>query len=137
MDMDTGRVCRLLGDSSRFISPFSEPYGYYIWTGIRQNDSSVDKDWIEQYWEHLEYAVKHADALILQVFLAVSENRELVGNIPNFSADMHQKLRFESFVLDPEHEAVGCCLSSPEVMAGHFIDCWWAMDWQLISVYYC
>ena len=134
MDMDAVRVSRLLRNSSRFVSPFSEPYSYYIWTPVQS--SGVEKRWREVYWKQLSYAVEHADALILQAVEAVCRNPELVGRIDNFSRDMHQKLRFESFVLDPEQEGIGCCLSSPEIMAGHFIDCWWDLDWHLISWFY-
>lgn len=133
MDMDAEQVCLIVADSSRFADPFSDPCSYYIWT----DQESVESKWISIYWDKLAYAVRHADDLIAQVFHEICKYDEIKRNIGGISEDMCQKLRFESFVLIPDREEVGCCLSSPEVMTGHFIDCYWNLDWHLLCFYYC
>lgn len=41
MDMDAHKVKDIIGDNPRFISPFEETYGYYIWSGKNENISRI------------------------------------------------------------------------------------------------
>ena len=136
MDMDLCKVHEILGDNSRFISPFSDPCGYYIWTGAGER-RTIGECMISLYWDCLNYAAVHADALIGQVFDALQKNVEMNRRIPGFSPDMRQKLRFESFVLEPEPIQISSCLSNPEIMFGHFLACCWDLEWNLLYFYYC
>ncbi len=65
LDMDAYKVKDIIGDSQRFISPFSEPYGYYICTGENESISNIC---IQKYWEKLKYMSENIDILIQQAF---------------------------------------------------------------------
>lgn len=130
MDVDRGKVYEIVAYNHRFSSPFSEPYCYYIWS--RDEEDGADEDFVELYLRKLSYAAKNAELLISQAFQEYQSqmNLELPG-------DLWQKLVFESFVLAPEEREIGCCLSNGDLMFGHFIECRWDLDWNLISVWYC
>ena len=131
MDMDVFKVSEIIGDNNRFISPFNEPCGYYI----VECGGHIDEKAIELYWEQLKYAEKNIDRLVEQGFLHsfyefYGVNKRLVES----SADMCRRLIIESFVLLLQDNTikVGCCLSNSEFMFGHYIECEWDCDWNLI-----
>ena len=46
--------------------------------------------------------------------------------------DMCSHLIVESFVLNAEDMNIGSCLSNSSFMYGHYIDCLWDNNWNLI-----
>lgn len=48
MDMNAYMVKDIIGDSQRFISPFSEPYGYYI---VHKKSETISNISIQIYLE--------------------------------------------------------------------------------------
>ena len=136
MDVDVYKVSEIIEGNHRFISPFSEPCGYYI----VEHGRHIDKEAIELYWEQLKYAEKNIDRLVEQGFHPsfyefYGVNKRMVES----SADMCRRLIIESFVLLLQDNTftVGCCLSNSEFMFGHYIDCEWDCDWNLINSYIC
>ncbi|MDE7477126.1 MAG: hypothetical protein K2M91_04105 [Lachnospiraceae bacterium] len=136
MDMDAYKVSEIIGSNRRFISPFADPCSYYI---VAQ-DGQIDEKMIERYWELLKYAKKNADLLIQQGFQPsfyafYGVNQKMVSS-PD---DMCRRLIFESFVLifHNNNVTIGSCLSNSEFMFGHFIECEWDCDWNLIGSGIC
>lgn len=135
MDMDAYKVKDIIGDSQRFSSPFSEPCGYYIWIGKSKIISEIT---IQLYWEKLKYMSQNIDILIQNAFKP--EFYDFYGVDQNLIAspdEMCRQLIVDSFVLDADNNCAGCCLSNPEFMFGHFIDCLWKDSWNLIYSYIC
>ena len=68
MDIDIYKINEIIGSHPRFISPFSKPYGYYIFTINSQEETLIDEKLISFYLKKLKYAVLNADFLIEQAF---------------------------------------------------------------------
>lgn len=135
MDMNACKVNDIIGNDQRFASPFSEPYGYCICAGENENISDIS---IQKYWEKLIYMSENMDLLIQQAFKpefydfnGVDKNR--IGSPDK----MCRQLVVDSFVLYVKDHKAGCCLSNPQFMFGHFIDCLWSDSWELIYSYIC
>ena len=81
---------------------------------------------------------ENIDILIQQAFKAEFYNFYGVNqNLIASSDEMCQQLVVDSFVLDIDHDTIGCCLSNSQFMFGHFIDCLWSDNWNLIYSYIC
>ena len=135
IDMNADQVNEIIGDSQRFASPFSEPYGYYIWT---EENESISPTSIQEYWDKLKYMSENIDLLIQQAF--ESEFYDFYGvnqSIVKSSDQMCQQLVVDSFVLNTNDHTIGCYLSNTQFMFGHFIDCLWSDSWNLIYSYIC
>lgn len=135
MDMDAYKVQAIIGDSSRFISPFSEPCGYYIYAGEKEIISDIS---LQKYWKKLKYMSENIDILIQQAFKKefydfYGVNRSFVTS----SREMYQQLVVDSFVLCIDNDTIESCLSNPRFMFGHFINCVWDDRWNLIYSYIC
>lgn len=135
LDTNPYRVKDIIGDSQRFISPFCEPYGYYICTG--QNED-ISNESLEKYWQKLRYMYENVDILIQQAFQPefydfYGVNHEFVAS----SDKMCQQLVVDSFVLYIDDDTIGCYLTNPQFMFGHYIDCLWSDGWNLIYSYIC
>lgn len=128
MDVDAVSVNEIVSGNCRFASPWSEPCGYYIWT--RAPDQKVDVDTVKLYLEKLAYAVRNVDMLMRQAYLGFP----YPGKLPE---RLWRKLAFDSFVLVPEIQEIGCCLTNSDFLFGHFVECRWDYDWNLLSVWYC
>lgn len=142
MDIDRNSIYKIVGNHHRFISPFSEPYGYYIFTMNPQEEALMNEDLIAFYLNKLQYAVLNADFLIKQAFhisyyefIKNHHKKDLV--IPPTPDDMCQQLIVDSFVLCPEQKEIGSALSNAHFMFGHYIDCRWDYDWNFISSFIC
>lgn len=127
-DINATKVYEIIGHNNRFVSPFSEPYGYYLW--ITDQEEPVDENMAELYLEKLKYASENVDLLINQAVYAIQSKIVL-------SKELREKLIFESFVLALYDKEISCCLSNPNFMLGHFIECRWDLNWKLIFTYYC
>ena len=136
MDMDTYKVSEMIKNNHRFINPFEEPCSYYI----VKNDGYIDAKIIKLYWKQLKYAIENVDLLIQQGFQSsFYEFYGLNQRIVKSTSDLCQRLIFESFVLILEDNTatIGCCLSNPEFMFGHYIEYNWDCDWNLIDSFIC
>lgn len=134
-DMNAYQVKEIIGDCQRFISPFNEPYGYYICARANENISKIS---IQRYWEKLKYMSENIDILIQQAFK--SEFYDFYGVNQGFiksSDEMCRQLVVDSFVLYANDYSIGCYLSNSQFMFGHFIDCLWSDSWNLIYSYIC
>ena len=135
MDMNAYMVKDIIGDSQRFISPFSEPCGYYI---VRKKNETISNMSIQIYLEKLKYMSQNIDILIQRTFKP--EFYDFYGVDQNFipsSDEMCKQLVVDSFVLYINDHSIGCYLSNPQFMFGHFIDCLWSDSWNLIYSYIC
>lgn len=133
IDMDKRKVCEVIGKNHKFISPFSEPYGYYIYLEQQadQKDRELTKKSMQDlYFNKLKYATENTNALINQVFYKFQSKIDLPKEI-------WEKLIFESFVLAPDQEEIASCLSNSDILIGHYIECHWDFNWNLIFVCYC
>ena len=135
MDMNAYMIKDIIGDSQRFISPFSEPYGYYI---VHKKSETISNISIQIYLEKLKYMSQNIDILIQSAFKP--EFYDFYGINQNFipsSDEMCQQLIVESFVLYTNDYSIGCYLSNSQFMFGHFIDCLWSDSWNLIYSSIC
>lgn len=126
VDADRTKVYEIIGRNSRFISPFSEPYGYYMYC---RDESYISEESEEIYLDKLSHAAKNADALVEQMFRQFQSQIGIPGEWWN-------KLRFETFVLNAEEQEIAGCLSDPDVMFDHFVECRWDFEWNPISAFY-
>ncbi len=129
VDIDPHKVFEIIADNPGFVSPFSEPYGYYMYFSAHDSEKDIDKSACETlYLSKLRYAEKSRDSLIKTAL------RTLSGKI-NIAEDI--RLVFDSFVLAPDDKELAAALSDRENMSGHYIECRWALDWELNFAEYC
>ena len=136
MDMDVYKVNEIIKNNPRFISPFAEPYGYYI----VEDGRVITEQAIQFYWEALHDIEKNTDRRIQQGFQHSFYNFYGVNKkIAASPADMCQRLIIESFTLLLRENAntIGCCLSNPEFMFGHYIAYDWDFHWNFLGSYIC
>lgn len=138
MKLDKQTISGMIGGNRRFISPFDEPESYTILDGENPLNEDFDIEIVNRYYERLRYAVMHADSLIRDAFDdrfydAYFVNKEIVHS----AAQMCSELIFESFVMYPDHQTIGACLSNRSFMPGHFIDATWDAEWNVVSVWSC
>ena len=137
-NMDVNKVCAIIGDNHRFVNPLTESDNYYICANHQMSDEEISAETIDLYWEKLEYASKHALELIQQAFRTSYYDFYGVKRDKIHSADeMSNQLTFESFVLVAKEREIGACLSNSEFMFGHFIECRWDDEWNLIYSSIC
>ncbi|MDE7320064.1 MAG: hypothetical protein K2N46_10070 [Lachnospiraceae bacterium] len=133
--MDASKVKDIIGDHKRFVSPFSEPCGYYIFAGDNETISSTV---VQMYWEKLKFMSEHTDLLIQQAFRPEFYDFYGVSQSDVASSDeMCRRLIVDSFVLCNNDYAVECCLSNDQFMFGHFIVCSWDNSWNFTGSYIC
>ena len=135
MDMNAYMVNDIIGDNQRFISPFCKPCGYSILNKKKKIISNIS---VQIYWEKLRYMSQNIDLLIQNAFKP--EFYRFYGvdqNLIASSDEMCRQLIVDSFVLDTNDNSIECCLSNPEFMFGHFINCLWSDSWNLIYSYIC
>lgn len=133
MGLNKEKISRIIGESKRFCSPFSDPEPYYI---IDSDTDRPDRNSIDLFYRKLTYAVRNADILIGGAFddgfyNFYGINRDIVRS-PSEIAD---QLYFDSFVLNIKDNSIGACLSNSEFMFGHFIEVRWDNDWKLIGTW--
>lgn len=129
MDIDVHDVMKVIGNNQRFVSPFSEPYGYYIWT---TDDESISNIEVQLYLEKLKYMVENLDILLQQAFNPSFYNFYGVNRSILSYDSICQLLLVESFVLNVDTISVACCLSNSQIMYRHYIECLWNNAWELI-----
>lgn len=119
-DMEALAVENIIGDNTRFKSPFDDPPGYYI-VGSREN--ALTDEMKALYWSRLKYAVLYAERLIQEV-LRVTDSA-------------HEQLRFDSFVLNMDDGSITSCLTNDTSLRGHFIECQWDQNWTIVYAFIC
>ena len=134
LNMDT--ISKIIGNNSRFINPHDESGSYVILDDAYSANNDFDVEIINRYYEKLKYAVAHVDELIKNVFNdnfydVYFVNKEIVKS----PAQMCSGLIFDSFVMYPDHQTIGACLSNKLFMFGHFVDVTWDCDWNIINVW--
>ena len=128
MDLNANEVFKIIGNNRRFTSPFEIFSAYYIVGDFGE--------YRELYFDKLKYAVNHADSLLGQAFCEDFFDFYGVDKTKVSSPEeMLDGLIFDSFVLVPEQETIGCCVSNQEFMFGHFIEIIWDYNWNLQSVW--
>lgn len=136
MRLDKETISETIGGNRRFISPYDEPEPYYILDGTDPLNQEFDIEIINRYYERLRYAVANADELIKAAFDdRFYDERFIDKNVVNSPSHMCDGLIFDSFVMYPDHQTIGACLSNEEFMRGHFIDVTWNGEWELISIW--
>ena len=135
MDMDAYKVKEIIGDNPRFRSPFCEPCSYYIW---KNGDENASNEEIETYFRKLKYMSDNIERFVRQAFHPVFyEFYGVKQNRIRSPDQMCQELMVDSFVLDADTETIGCCLSNSQFLFGHYIDCLWNDNWELVYSYIC
>lgn len=135
LDVDAQMAQNIIGGCERFADPFAEPAGYAI---VEVEEGADPGPLLELYKSRLRYAAANADALIAGAFRRefydfYGVNRNKVSS----PEEMCQGLCFDSFVLDLRNDCVGACLTNNSFLFGHFIQCWWDGDWQVVSLEIC
>lgn len=107
MGLNKEKISRIIGESKRFCSPFSDPEPYYI---IDSDTDRPDRNSIDLFYRKLTYAVRNADILIGGAFddgfyNFYGINRDIVRS-PSEIAD---QLYFDSFVLNIKDNSIGAC----------------------------
>ena len=128
MDMDAYKVKEIIGDNPRFLSPFCEPCSYYIW---KKGDEMLAARIAQYCLTYIERFVRQAFHPVFYEFYGVKQNRIRSPD------QMCQELMVDSFVLDADTETIGCCLSNSQFLFGHYIDCLWNDNWELVYSYIC
>ncbi len=129
VDIDPEMVFEIVGDNPGFVSPYAEPYGYYMCFSTYDREEDIDKSACETlYLSKLRCAEKARGTLIKEALRALS------GRI---TVTEDTRLVFDSFVLAPDDKEIACCLSDRELMFGHYIECRWNYDRELIFAAYC
>lgn len=126
MMLDKEIILKILADSKKFPDPYGEPPSYYA-AGFADDD--LPAGLAALYYQKLQYAVQHADTLINSAFRDEFYGFYGVDKTAVHSpAEMCGRLCFDSFVLFPEDQTVGACLSNEQFMFGHFIEVRWEKD---------
>ena len=137
MKLDIDIINEIIGNNIRFFNPYDETAFYAI---LDNKYSTINYDFdveiINRYYEKLKYAVVHVDELIKNAFNdsfydAYFVNKKVVKS----PVQMCSKLIFDSFVMYPDYQTIGACLSNKLFMFGHFIDVTWDGDWNMISAW--
>ena len=66
MDMNAHEVIKIIGNNRRFISPFSKPYGYYIWGMENEYIGNIE---IQLYYKKLKYMTENIEMLYNRRFI--------------------------------------------------------------------
>lgn len=133
MYVDANKVAEMLGEHTRFVSPFNVPPSYCICTDVLGSDEEISAKAVEEYWKKLAYVVEHAEELIKGAFRTCfydfyGVDRNKIGS----PEEMCNQLIFDSFVFAVKEKEVGAYLTNEEFMFGHFIEVRWDVDWNLI-----
>ena len=139
MKLNKDIISEIIGDCRRFVSPYHEvlePYIILNDIGLLDGDGDFDIEIINRYYERLRYAVSNVDSLIKEAFNDKFYDVYFIDKaIVKSSAQMCSELIFDSFVMYPDHQTIGACLSNNNAMFGHFIDVTWDSEWNIISVW--
>lgn len=132
MLLNNDTILEIIGNNKRFINPYDEPHGYYIFDHMNCLKKEFDDELISLYYEKLRYAVSHTDNLIKSAF----DNRfyDFYGidrSIIKSPTQMCSELLFDSFVMISENKSICSCLSNSQFMFGHFIEVSWDRNWKI------
>ena len=136
MKLNKDTINEIIGNNCRFISPYHDSEPYDILDSTYHINKDFEVEIINRYYEKLRYAVTNADDLIKEAF---NENFYDVyfidRSVVKSPAQMCSQLVFDSFVMYPDHQTIGACLTNNDIMFGHFIDVTWDNEWNLIRAW--
>lgn len=136
MKINKDTINEIVGDNCRFISPYHDTESYVILDDTDPLNEDFDVEIINRYYERLRYAVTNADNLIIEAFNDNFYDVYFIDKaIVKSPTQMCSELIFDSFVMYPDHQTIGACLSNNGAMLGHFIDVTWDNEWNIISVW--
>ena len=136
MKINMATINEIIGDSYRFISPYHDTEPYVILNDTNPLNGDFDTKIVNKYYERLRYAVSNADNLIKEAFNDKFYDVYFIDkSIVKSPAQMCSELIFDSFVMYPDHQTIGACLSNDDTMFGHFIDVTWDGEWNIINAW--
>lgn len=136
MELNMDIISEIIKGNNRFISAYSDPEPYFMYSMQNHSNKSFDAEIIEYYYDRLKYAVQNADELIRAAFR--EEYFDFYGvdkTAVRSPEQMCSELVVESFSLDIEDMTVGAYLSNKHFMPGHFIEVHWEKDWKIRYVW--
>ena len=131
-------IQKIVKGSPKFQGFFQEPKGYDIVTAPWEIVEGKSEGIFRFYMMKLQQAVSHADVLIQKAFRA--DFYDFYGvrhDIVESPEEMCSQLIFDSFVMVTQTRTIEACLSNETFMFGHYIECCWDYDWNLIYLRIC
>lgn len=98
------------------------------------NSDIIEDNCIDLYFDKLKYAADNSEK-ILQKFCQKGLAARF-SYFEKFGEEVFSRLVFDSFVLYPEKKVLGAVLVDNEAMFGHYVECEWNYDWELLYVWY-
>ena len=136
MKLNKDTINEIIGNNCRFISPYHDSEPYDILDSTYHLNKDFEAEIINRYYERLRYAVTNTDNLIKKAFNEKFYDVYFIDKSVVISpAQMCSQLVFDSFVMHPDHQTIGACLTNNDIMSGHFIDVTWDSEWNLINAW--
>lgn len=132
MKLDKDHIDNIIHGSSRFLSAYSDPEPYFIYTRKGYTED-FDEELIDVYYEKLRYAVQNSEELVDEMFR--EEFYDFYGvdkGAVSSPEQMRSELIFDSFTMDIDDMSIAVYFSNKSFMFGHFIDARWDADWNFI-----
>ncbi len=130
MKLDKDHINSIIHGNSRFLSAYSDPAPYFMYTRKGYTED-FEKKIIDIYYDKLRYAVQNAEKLVNEMFR--EEFYDFYGvdkNAVSSPEQMKSELVFDSFTMDIDDMSIAVYFSNKSFMFGHFIDARWDADWN-------
>ena len=130
MKLDKDHINSIIHGNSRFLSAYSDPDPYFMYTRKGYTEDFEEKI-IDIYYDKLRYAVQNAEKLVNEMFR--EEFYDFYGvdkNAVSSPEQMRSELVFDSFTMDIDDMSIAVYFSNKRFMLGHFIDARWDADWN-------
>ena len=130
MKLDKDHINSIIHGNSRFLSAYSDPDPYFMYTRKGYTEDFEEKI-IDIYYDKLRYAVQNAEKLVNEMFR--EEFYDFYGvdkNAVSSPEQMRSELVFDSFTMDIDDMSIVVYFSNKRFMRGHFIDARWDADWN-------
>ena len=130
MKLDKDHINSIIHGNSRFLSAYSDPDPYFMYT-LKGYTEDFEKKIIDIYYDKLRYAVQNAEKLVNEMFR--EEFYDFYGvdkNAVSSPEQMRSELVFDSFTMDIDDMSIAVYFSNKRFMCGHFIDARWDADWN-------
>lgn len=130
MKLDKDHINSIIHGNSRFLSAYSDPDPYFMYTRKGYTED-FEKKIIDIYYDKLRYAVQNAEKLVNEMFR--EEFYDFYGvdkNAVSSPEQMKSELLFDSFTMDIDDMSIAVYFSNKSFMLGHFIDARWDADWN-------
>ena len=130
MKLDKDHINSIIHGNSRFLSAYSDPDPYFMYTRKGYTED-FEKKIIDIYYDKLRYAVQNAEKIVNEMFR--EEFYDFYGvdkNAVSSPEQMKSELVFDSFTMDIDDMSIAVYFSNKRFMRGHFIDARWDADWN-------